>query len=62
MRQALERNQSALDDLVRSRRAELGHEADTTSVVVRGVARMGHRTLLAKIGVGCTTQNFDEGD
>src|SRR5579864_6647227 len=62
MSQAQQRSQGALHDLVRRRAAELGHEAHTTGVVVRGVALMCHLTLLAGARGGSTTQNFDEAD
>src|SRR5579864_2114171 len=62
MGQAQQRSQGALHDLVRRAAAELGHEAHTTGVVVRGVALMCHLTLLAGTRGGSTTQNFDEAD
>src|SRR5579864_3755211 len=62
MGQAQQRSQGALHDLVRRAAAELGHEAHTTGVVVRGVALMCHLTLLSGARGGSTTQNFDEAD
>ena len=62
MRQPVQGGQRALHDLARRSCTQPGHKADTTSVVVQRISRVGHPTLLAATGFGSTTQNFDVKD